>query len=82
MRTRSILAALSAYVLSASLAVAQCGIDWLPGDGIPGLLGTAWATQCWDPDGAGPAGEVLAATRLANVGVVDRGLSPLSRPQL
>jgi trimeric autotransporter adhesin len=41
---------------------AQCGLDWLPGQGVPGVMGTVNRLHWWDRDGAGPATEVLLAT--------------------
>ena len=38
----------------AANAGAQCEARWLPGEGIPGLDDSAFATIHWDPDGAGP----------------------------
>jgi hypothetical protein len=35
------------------IAVAQCGPQWLPGDGLPGVSGTVHASIMWDPDGGG-----------------------------
>src|SRR5262245_56870248 len=45
-------------VLTGHYALAQCG-TWLPGDGIPGLDGPAYAFTTWDPDGPGPLTDVL-----------------------
>ncbi|MEZ6038543.1 MAG: hypothetical protein R3F29_13765 [Planctomycetota bacterium] len=44
---------------SGAAAVAQCDPTWLPGDGVPGANGDVLATLAWDPDGPGPAGEVI-----------------------
>lgn len=33
-----------------------CGLQWTPGDGVPGVGGVVYATTLWDPDGAGPLG--------------------------
>ena len=39
----------------AALARAQCTPQWLPGDGVPGVVGNSVAAMVnWDPDGAGP----------------------------
>lgn len=64
-------------------AQAPCTLAWQPGDGIPGLDGTAYAMANWDPDGAGPqpemvvvggsfavAGDVMAS----NIALYDPGL--------
>ena len=32
----------------------ECGPQWLPGEGMPGVDGVVWATTMWDPDGPGP----------------------------
>jgi len=37
----------------------SCGGQWLPGYGVPGVNGTVKASTLWDPDGPGPAPEVL-----------------------
>ncbi len=42
-------------------SAAQCATEWLPGDGIPGVVGSVNATTMWDPDGAGPAVPQLVA---------------------
>ncbi|HTE04578.1 MAG TPA: hypothetical protein VK824_00165 [Planctomycetota bacterium] len=46
-----------------SPARAQCPIDWLPGEGHPGVTGDlpVWALTAWDPDGAGPLPQRLIA---------------------
>lgn len=38
-----------------------CDPGWLPGDGMPGLIGNVEAMTTWDPDGAGPATTLLVA---------------------
>ena len=38
---------------------AQCSFDWLPGDPVPGVAGSAGSSVLWDPDGTGPAPEML-----------------------
>ncbi len=49
-----------ALVAGATLpAQAPCPLAWQPGDGIPGLDGTAYAMANWDPDGAGPQPAVV-----------------------
>ncbi len=48
-----------AFVSLGSIAVAQCGLAWLPGYGCPGTNGSVTAMTRWDPDGAGPAPEVV-----------------------
>lgn len=40
-------------------ASAQCPQEWQRGNGIPGVNGLVDASVPWDPDGAGPQGEVL-----------------------
>jgi hypothetical protein len=35
-------------------AAAQCQPQWLAGEGVPGILGIAYAATTWDPDGPGP----------------------------
>src|SRR5436190_2956429 len=40
-------------------AAGQCQPQWLPGEGIPGVNGTVYATTTWDPDGPGPQPELL-----------------------
>jgi hypothetical protein len=60
-----ILAVITLNATSAGLPEArgQCSFDWLPGEGVPGVTGDlpVWAVTNWDPDGAGPAQEVLIA---------------------
>lgn len=49
----------------ADTVCSQCDPEWLAGSGLAGvgrldgLVGTAYATTWWDPDGAGPQGDVL-----------------------
>lgn len=38
---------------------AQCQFDWQPSGGLPGVDGSVLAMTTWDPDGDGPAPEVL-----------------------
>ncbi len=45
---------LGAVFFTAAPASAQCTDQWLPGDGLPGLNGTARAAVVYD-DGTGPA---------------------------
>ena len=45
---------LGAVLFAAAPASAQCTDQWLPGEGLPGLNGTVYATAVYD-DGAGPA---------------------------
>lgn len=45
----------AALLIPGPAARAQCGPQWLPGDGVPGLNGRATASTLWDPDGPGPA---------------------------
>ncbi len=47
----------------ASQASAVCTAQWLPGDGVPGFSGNIFAMTAWDPDGAGPRGEVVVVGR-------------------
>lgn len=35
-------------------ATADCGPQWLPGSGIPGIDGNVQSATSWDPDGPGP----------------------------
>jgi hypothetical protein len=47
-------------VLATSAVRAQsCDGIWLPGGEVRGVSGTVNAECAWDPDGAGPAGEIL-----------------------
>lgn len=46
-------------VALATAASAQCTPLWQPGDGIPGLRGTVYASTSWDPDGPGPATPIV-----------------------
>jgi hypothetical protein len=55
-RTRLVTAAF-AFVFLAPSAIAQCTPAWEP-DGYHGLNGTAVTSVLWDPDGAGPLGQV------------------------
>src|ERR1043165_7473171 len=52
------LSAIAGPCLLAPTALAQCP-QWLAGEGSPGLLGMAYASTMWDPDGAGPQAPVL-----------------------
>ena len=49
---------LSSTFLAAS-AAAQCTNPWLPGPALPAVDNFVRAQARWDPDGAGPRGEVL-----------------------
>jgi hypothetical protein len=52
--------AAGAVVVSGATARAQsCTPGWLPGDGIPGVNNTPFASTTWDPDGPGPESELL-----------------------
>lgn len=51
---RVVLAALVCALGWKGAAQAQCDPQWLPGDGLPGVNGTVYATTVWDPDGPGP----------------------------
>lgn len=54
------LACLAVAFADPRLAVAQsCSLEWLPGDGLPGVDGTVLCSTRWDPDGPGPLGERL-----------------------
>jgi trimeric autotransporter adhesin len=62
-RLRSGLVACS-LLSGVSVAMAQCQPQWLPGDGVPGVMepggrGSVRAIVNWDPDGAGPATPLL-----------------------
>jgi hypothetical protein len=52
-----------AAMLSAGPVTAQCNLGCLPGIGLPGISGLAYAIIVWDPDGAGPSLEMLVAGR-------------------
>ena len=39
----------------------QCPLDWLPGQGSPGVNDQVYAATTWDPDGPGPITEFLVA---------------------
>ena len=43
----------------AARAQGTCDGGWLPGDGIPGILGVVWCSTMWDPDGPGPRSPLL-----------------------
>lgn len=45
--------------VGAPAAHAQCGGQWLPGYGVPGVNGTVGCMTLWDPDGPGPLPESL-----------------------
>ncbi|HEX5050954.1 MAG TPA: hypothetical protein VFZ65_04210 [Planctomycetota bacterium] len=45
--------------LVTATAFAQCGLQWLPGDGVPGANERIYVNVPWDPDGAGPLPEVV-----------------------
>ena len=66
--------------LAAAPATAQCGLQFHPGMGIPGVLGDVFAMTTWDRDGAGPlppllviAGDFLEAgtLRTSNIAAYD-----------
>ena len=40
-------------------ATAQCTPQWQAGDPLPHVRGSVFATQTWDPDGAGPLPQLL-----------------------
>lgn len=44
----------AALAIFARTAPAQCTLQVLPGDGVPGVSGSILATTMWDPDGSGP----------------------------
>jgi trimeric autotransporter adhesin len=48
-----------ALAVFASSGRAQCPGQWLPGEGIPGTQGVAYAATSWDIDGPGPRSPVL-----------------------
>lgn len=48
-----------ALAATAPTAGAQCGTQWRTGGGCTGIDASPTVMQRWDPDGAGPAGEVL-----------------------
>ncbi|MCR9243828.1 MAG: hypothetical protein NXI31_02270 [bacterium] len=49
----------TALAVLTPLATSQCATDWVPGDGYPGVHGNIYEAVWWDPDGAGPRGEIL-----------------------
>ena len=49
-----------AWVLT-PFSIAQCELQWQPGDPCSMPRGNVYATALWDPDGAGPATTVLVA---------------------
>ena len=51
--------ALFAVLVCAAAATAQCGTQWMPDLGLAGANGYINATALWDPDGPGPAPEVV-----------------------
>lgn len=53
------LALCALFLQIGTLSRAQCGPQWLPGDGIPGVNGSVRAMKVWDPDGPGPAAPLL-----------------------
>ena len=53
----SALSCIALLLTVGSAAAQQC--DWLPGHGVAGTAGQVNAIVTWDPDGAGPASEVL-----------------------
>ena len=46
------------FATTASLH-AQCPHVWLPGDGVPGTSDATTSSVIWDPDGSGPATELV-----------------------
>lgn len=48
-----------AFHLCTAAAIAQCTNPWLPGDGAPGANAQVDVATTWDPDGAGPAHELV-----------------------
>ncbi|MCK5943676.1 MAG: delta-60 repeat domain-containing protein, partial [Planctomycetes bacterium] len=59
-RPRASLTALGCALLLGGALDAQCASEWRSAGGLPGVLGDVLALAPWDPDGAGPAPEVLA----------------------
>lgn len=60
----------------AGRAVAQCAPEWQPGEPLPQLRGTVYATQAWDPDGAGPSPTVLVVSGFFDAGaLIDTNLA-------
>lgn len=56
--------AIAVLLLLATLTIANhsnadCPYDWKPGEGLPGVNGTVSCATTWDPDGPGPAPELL-----------------------
>ncbi|MCA8975922.1 MAG: hypothetical protein KDC98_14465, partial [Planctomycetes bacterium] len=46
-------------ILLAATASAQCTMEWVPSASVPGVDHWVRAITAWDPDGAGPASEVV-----------------------
>jgi hypothetical protein len=60
--------------VGAELAIAQCTPQWLSAGGYPGVYGQVNAMIRWDPDGPGPAPEVLVlGGQFASAGECDCG---------
>src|SRR5262245_30983025 len=53
------MAGVAAVGLLSMGARAQCNGQWLPGQGVPGVVGMVNAAVAWDPDGNGPIPAVL-----------------------
>jgi hypothetical protein len=60
-RVLQLLCSAAAVFAPAVSSLAQCGPQWLPGDGIPGIDGTVYAMTSWDPDGPGPREPLIVA---------------------
>lgn len=78
---------LMASLLTSFGANAQCGPQWLPGQGVPGITGNVRTMMPWDPDGGGPlaarlvvAGQFSMAGGAAcnNIAVYDHGAGTFS----
>lgn len=57
-RPHTVLFACAAF-LSAAAGRAQCTTQWRAGEGVPGTDNWVATTHLWDPDGSGPANELL-----------------------
>src|SRR5712675_1763128 len=57
--TRFVVLLIAALLIPAPAARAQCGPQWLPGGGVPGIAWNVSDTTIWDPDGPGPRAPML-----------------------
>lgn len=49
------------FIWISARVLAQCEFDWHPGQAYPGVQGIVTALTIWNPDGLGPANDVLVA---------------------